>query len=346
MKRAHGSHRTMSAVVVRDGACALVRDWPVPKPCSDEVLIKVVATAVNRLDTIQRRGRAMPPPGVTEVLGLEVAGTIVERGATVAAEWQPGVEVMALVPGGAYAEYVAVHASTLMRKPASLSWAAAASLPEAWLTAYQLVHMVGEVQPGETVLIHAAASGVGLAAVQLVAAAGATPLVTVGSAEKLALCVRLGAKGGAIRHDGPWLEAVRALAPGGAVHVALDPVCGDYAAAHLDVLGVDGRWVLYSAMSGAALPANLGATFLASLMRKRIHLKPSLLRSRPQAYKAELVRRFKADALQRVGAPAGFEHRIDREFSGLGSAQAAHDYMESNANSGKIVIAGVGAADA
>ena len=187
----------MQAVLVRDGACAL-EQWPVPEAGPDDVLIRVVATAVNRLDTNQRKGKAAPPPGVTEVLGLEVSGVVERDGAGFVA----GDEVLALVPGGGYAAYVAVHNSTVMRKPADMSWEAAASVPEAWLTAFQLVHMVGEVKAGETVLIHAAASGVGIAAIQLVVAAGATALVTVGSAEKLALCVRLGAKGGALRHDG------------------------------------------------------------------------------------------------------------------------------------------------
>eukprot|EP00966_Prymnesium_polylepis_P135470 3131431-Prymnesium_polylepis.1 len=163
---------------------------------------------------MQRKGKSPVPPGVTSVLGLEAAGVVIGVGADVQ-DVALGDAVLALVPGGGYAEYVAVSAATIMRKPTTLSWAAAASVPEAWLTAYQLVHLVGGVRAGEVVLIHAAASGVGVAAIQLVVAAGAYPVVTVGSSDKLELCKRLGAVGGAVRHDGPWLETVRGAAPGG-----------------------------------------------------------------------------------------------------------------------------------
>ncbi len=150
--------------------------------------------------------------------------------------------VLALVPGGSYAEYVAVDATTVMRKPRSMSWAEAASVPEAWLTA-SLNLRLANVSPGETVLIHAAASGVGVASVQLARAAGARVLVTVGSAAKLELAQSLGASGGALRHDGPWLEAVRAAAPGGKVDAVLDCVAGAYAEQNVEALGVDGRLV-------------------------------------------------------------------------------------------------------
>jgi len=231
---------TMTAVVAVDSTC-VTKPWPVPRALAEEdVLIRVVATAINRLDTMQRRGKSPVPKGVTEVLGLEVAGVVVALGAA-ARGFHVGDRVMALVPGGGYAEYVSVHTATVMHKPRALSWAQAATVPEAWLTA-ALNLQLGRAAAGETVLIHAAASGVGVAAIQLARAAGLRVLVTVGSAnpnpnpspspnpdpgpdsdpdpnpspsqvgsaEKLALATTLGAAGGAIRHDGPWLETVRA----------------------------------------------------------------------------------------------------------------------------------------
>ncbi|KAL1500619.1 hypothetical protein AB1Y20_013271 [Prymnesium parvum] len=328
---------TMRAVVAREGACSVASHWPTPSPGDLEVMIAVKATAVNRLDCMQRAGKAPVPTGVTEVLGLEASGVVVRCGARVR-NFRVGDEVMALAPGGAYAEYLVVDARTVMLKPASLSWAEAASIPEAWLTAYKLVHTVGKVQAGETVLVHAAASGVGMAAVQLVVAAGATALVTVGSAEKLAFCQRLGAAGGAIRHDGPWGETIAALAPGGKVDVVLDCVAGGYASQTLSVLATDGRWVLYSMLSGAALaPEELGKTFLAQLMKKRLSLLATTLRTRPLPYKQRLVEQFVAGALPRLAARR-MEHVIDREFRGLEEAQAAHEYMQADANAGKIVI--------
>ena len=281
------------------------------------------------------------PPGVTTVLGLEAAGVVVAVGAGDVGGLSVGDEVMALLPGGGYAEYVSVDAATVMRKPRALSWAAAASIPEAWLTAFKLVHVVGKVAAGEVVLIHAAASGVGIAAVQLVVAAGATALVTVGSTDKLhMLTSRLGASGGAVRHDGPWLETISGLLPAGhkGVDLVLDPVASGYAKQNLEVLGVDGRWVLYSLLSGPSLPDDLGKTFFGQLAKKRVSLLATTLRTRPRPYKKRLVERFASEVLPLL-ASAKMVHVIDRQFDGLAHAQAAHDYMESNANSGKIVIA-------
>jgi len=172
---------TMTAVAAVDSTC-VAKPWPVPKALAEEeVLIRVAATAINRLDTMQRRGKSPVPKGVTEVVGLEVAGVVVALGAA-ARGFRVGDRVMALVPGGGYAEYVSVHTASVMHKPRALSWAQAAAVPEAWLTA-ALNLQLGRAAAGETVLIHAAASGVGVAAIQLARAAGLHVIVTVGSAE-------------------------------------------------------------------------------------------------------------------------------------------------------------------
>jgi len=226
-----------------------------------------------------------------------------------------------------------------MRKPPSMSWSAAASVSEAWLTAFKLVHLVGQVQTGDTVLLHAAASGVGLAAIQLVVAAGGTAFVTVGTKAKLAQCLSAGAAGGAVRHDGPWLETITTLLPVGSkgVNVVLDPVASGYAKQNLEVMSVDGRWVLYSLLSGPSLPEDVAKSFLGALAKKRISLLATTLRTRPKAFKQHLVSRFSREVLPKLASGA-MVHVIDREFGGLSQAQAAHDYMETNANVGKIVL--------
>jgi D-arabinose 1-dehydrogenase-like Zn-dependent alcohol dehydrogenase len=198
---------TMMAVIARDGKLVVEKAWPTPVPSAGEVLIRVRTTSINRLDTVQRKGFAKPPPGATEVLGLECAGEVAASGAGVS--FRPGDRVMALLPGGGYAEYVSVSALTVMRMPAHLSWAEAGSIAEAWLTAYQLVVLTAGVQPGDVVLIHAACSGVGLAAIQIVTGVlGATAVVTVGSRQKLELCVAHGAVGGAAHTEGEWAAKV------------------------------------------------------------------------------------------------------------------------------------------
>ena len=259
---------TMAAVAARDKRCALQPAWPTPTPKAGEVVIRVQATAINRLDCNQRMGKVPVPPGVTEILGLEAAGVIASVGDGDVGGFRPGDEVMALLPGGGYAEYAAVDAATVMRKPEGLSWSAAASIPEAWLTAFKLVHVVGQVAAGDVVLIHAAASGVGIAATQLVVAAGATALVTVGTREKLDMLVReFAAAGGAVRHDGPWLDKITSLLPSGkkGVDVVLDPVASSYAQQNLDALAIDGKWVLYSLMSGPSIGEETSKTFLAQV---------------------------------------------------------------------------------
>ena len=334
---------TMRAVVVREGKCVLKEDWPTPKPADDEVLIRIRSTAINRLDVLQRLGKAPVPKGVTEVLGLECAGEVVATGkGAESGRFRLGDEVLALVSGGSYAEYVAVHASTVMHKPRALSWEAAGSIPEAWLTAYKLVHTVGKVNQGERVVVHAAASGVGVAAIQLVKAAGAEAFVTVGTDEKLRLCVdKLGAASGAVRHAGPWLPKLQEWlsGSGGAagVQVILDPVASAYAEQNLEALAVDGRWVLYSLLSGPSLPEATSKAFLGSMAKKRLSLLATTLRARPIAYKKALCDAFSRDVLPALAA-ARLEHLVDRTFAGLEHAQAAHDLMETNANIGKIVL--------
>ena len=199
------------------------------------------------------------------------------------------------------------------------------------------------MQPGERAVVHAAASGVGVAAVQLLKAAGAEAFVTVGTQEKLGLCIdKPGAAAGAVRHDGPWLPSLQEwLASsgggGGGVQLVLDPVASAYAEQNLEALAVDGRWVLYSLLSGPALPEASSKAFLGSMAKKRLSLLATTLRARPIAFKKALCDAFSRDVLPELAA-SRLQHLVDRTFSGLEQAQAAHDLMETNANMGKIVL--------
>ena len=336
----------MRGVVAREAQCVVVED--LPEPVADvgslAVVIAVEAAGVNRLDTMQRKGKVKPPPGTTECLGLEVAGKVIASGSGSVAV---GSEVMALVQGGAFAERVVVHEATVMPKPPGLSMVQAAAVPETWLTAFQLLFMVGQVKAGDTVLLHAAASGVGIAATQLAVAAGATVVTTASSEEKLAAVAKLGAAGGvATPRDPatglllePWLPKALALLPDGKTgfDVVLCCVGGAYAEQNVTALATDGRYVLYSLLTGPNM-GDVAGTFLSKIMAKRGSLLATTLRGRPVEYKAELVRRFGASGALEKLASGEYTIVIDKEFSGLGALQAAHDHMESNANIGKIVL--------
>ena len=332
----------MRGVVARDGKAVVVDDIAEPTCGSTDVVIAVRATAVNRLDTLQRRGKAAAPAGASEVLGLEVSGVVCEVGAAVST-YAVGDEVCALVTGGAFAERVAADAGTVLRKPERLTFEEAAAVPETWLTAYQLLFFVAKIKAGETCLLHAAASGVGVAATQLATKKGARVVATASTAEKVAVATRLGAVGGvAVPRDaaGPlasWVGDAKARVGGRGFDVVLDCVAASYAAMNLDALAVDGRWVLYSLLTGPKLDDATAAAFLGKLLAKRASLVATTLRGRPTAYKAELVAAFAEDTAFEAGF-AGYEVVIDRVFSGLDATQDAHDYMESNANVGKIVV--------
>ena len=337
---------SMRGVVARDGQCVVVSDLPEPSAASGstDVVIAVEAAGVNRLDTMQRKGKAKPPPGTTECLGLEVAGKVLS---SASGKFDVGAEVMALVSGGAFAEKVVCPEETVMLKPANLSMTQAAAVPETWLTAYQLLFMVAGVQPGDAVLLHAAASGVGIAATQLATQFGASVVATASSREKVECCVGLGAVGGVETPRSPegallepWLPKALALLPEGkkGFDVILCCVGGAYAEQNLEALAVDGKIVLYSLLTGPNM-GDVASEFLRKLMAKRGSLLATTLRGRHTGYKRDLVERFcESGALEKL-ASGQFKIIIDREYSGLESLKEAHAHMESNANIGKIILA-------
>jgi len=333
----------MRGVVALNGSCVVKDDVEVPTLKASEVLVEVRATAVNRLDTMQRSGVAKAPPGASEVLGLEVAGVILEVGSTASDKFAIGDEVLSLVSGGGYGAKCAAEASATMKKPKNISWTQAASIPEVWLTAFQLLFVIAKVQRGDTVLIHAAASGVGCAAVQLARDAGAHVVTTASNSAKIDFTKTLGAHDGIVvpRSTESWQRETSLK-----FDVILDCVGAQYAADNLAVLNTDGRWVLYSLLSGGDISNSflvdskkpLAATFLPTLMAKRGSLLGTLLRGRSVAYKADLVDRFQQEGKLEKIQNGTFKLIVDKSFNGLRSAQAAHDYMESNVNIGKITI--------
>ncbi|XP_058255455.1 quinone oxidoreductase PIG3 [Hemibagrus wyckioides] len=309
---------------------------PKPKPKDGEVLIKISATALNRADLLQRKGLYPAPPGASEILGLEAAGVVTGFGPGLKGNFNLGDKVMALLSGGGYAEYVAVPEELLMPVPSHLTLYEAAAIPEAWLTAYQLLHFIAQVKEGESVLIHAGASGVGTAAIQLARLFHAVPLVTAGSPDKLKIAVKLGAAAGFNYKDGDFSEKILQFTQGRGVDIILDCIGGSYWEKNVRSLAMDGRWVLYGVMGGKAVDGDL----LGKLLFKRGHILSSLLRSRSLQYKAELIGSFIEQALphfQPTDLSMSLRPIIDTMFK-MEHIAEAHSYMEANKNTGKIII--------
>ncbi|XP_040283372.1 quinone oxidoreductase PIG3 [Bufo bufo] len=312
-----------------------IKEVPRPVPKEGEVLVEVHASALNRADLLQRRGKYPPPPGASQILGLEAAGTVAALGPGVDGHWKIGDRVMALLAGGGNAQYIAVPTYQLIPIPQGMSYTDAAAIPEAWLTAFQLLHLVGKVQKGETVLIHAGASGVGTAAIQLCRLAGAVPIVTAGSADKIEIAKKLGAAAGfnyKVEDFGKkFLEATNNVG----ADIILDCVGATHWEKNLECLNTDGRWVVYGLMGSGEINGDL----LSKLLWKRGNLIGSLLRSRSGKYKAELVKAFTEQALPYFapGCPIHLRPIVDSVYP-LQKIADAHQRMEENKNTGKIVL--------
>ncbi len=324
----------MKAVIMRGtgGVEVLhIGDHPDPRPKADELLVRIRATALNRADLLQRRGRYPPPEGVTEILGLEMAGEIEAFGSGCEG-WNPGDRVFALLPGGGYAQKTAVPAGMAMRIPDRLSYEEAAAIPEAFLTAYHNLFSLGGMTTGMTVLVHAGGSGVGTAAIQLIREAGGVCLVTAGSPAKIGRCRDLGAQEGWNYREGSFAPWVAAQTNGRGADLILDSVGGPYFGQNIASLAADGKLILIGTMGGAvAEPINL-----LDLVFRRIQILASSLRSLEPARKVDLTQRFSGFALPRF-ADGRLNPVIDSVFDWTDVANA-HLRMESNANVGKIVL--------
>ncbi|XP_048209284.1 quinone oxidoreductase PIG3 [Perognathus longimembris pacificus] len=306
-----------------------------PRPAEGEVLLKVAASALNRADLLQRQGQYDPPPGASSILGLEASGHVAELGPGCQGHWKIGDSAMALLPGRGQAQYVTVPEELLMPIPEGLTMPQAAAIPEAWLTAFQLLHLCGHVQAGDSVLIHAGSSGVGTAAIQLARKAGAIPLVTAGSPHKLHLAERLGAAAGFNYKQEDFAEATLKFTKGAGVNLILDCIGGSYWEKNVNCLALDGCWVLYGLMGGA----DISGPLFSKLLFKRGSLITSLLRSRDKKYKQMLVEAFTEQILPHFSkeGPLRLLPVLDRVYP-VTEIQAAHEYMEANKNMGKIVL--------
>ena len=322
----------MKAVWVREpgGPEVLeIREVPPPRPQPREILVRVKAASVNRADILQRRGKYPPPPGASPILGLDIAGVVEARGPE-ARRWKQGDRVFGLIPGGGYAQYAVIHEDLAMPIPESMSFEEAAAIPEVFLTAYQALFWLGRLQPGEWVLIHAGASGVGTAAIQLAREHGAHVAVTAGSPRKLEACRALGAEIGVNYRQESFEKVIRERV--GGVDLILDFVGAPYWRPNLAVLRLDGRLVLLATLGGGEVKG----FDLRELLRKRLTLMGSTLRNRSLEYKIRLTREFAEYALPRF-ASGKLRPVIDTVFPWQRVADA-HRRIEANENIGKIVL--------
>jgi NADPH2:quinone reductase len=303
---------------------------PLPELKPGEVLIKTAAAGVNRPDLLQRQGHYPPPPGASDIPGLEVAGTIAKLGEKVSG-WKVGDEVCALLAGGGYAEYCAVPAPQCLPVPKGLSLAQAASLPETFFTVWSNVFERAAIRPGETLLVQGGTSGIGVAAIQMARAFGHRVFATAGSAEKCAACVALGAERAINYKTEDFVEVVKNSTGGKGVSVILDMVGGDYVPRELKALADDGRIVFIAYLGGSKATVDLG-----EILRRRLTLTGSALRARPVEFKAQI-----ADALRAKVWPlieAGKIKPVIYATFKLSEAAKAHLLMESGAHIGKIVL--------
>jgi len=303
---------------------------PTPEPGQNEVLVRVAAAGVNRPDVMQRQGRYPPPPGASDIPGLEIAGEVVALGPG-ASGVALGDRVTALLPGGGYAAYAVAAAPLCLPVPANLSMIEAAAIPETFFTVWTNLFDRGGLKAGETVLIHGGTSGIGTTAIQLAHAWGARVFATAGTPDKARACERLGAARGIDYHAEDFVEMVRKETDGKGVNVILDMVAAAYLARNLDALAVEGRLVVISLIGGARAELNLN-----TIMSKRLTLTGSTLRIRSVAQKAVV-----ADGVRRHVWPliaAGRVKPVVHATFPLAQASEAHRLMESSKHIGKIVL--------
>jgi putative PIG3 family NAD(P)H quinone oxidoreductase len=322
-----------------------VTDVPVPTPAADEVLVRVHATALNRADLLQRRGLYPNPfPTAHDIPGMEFAGEVVAAPATSAApattaaapaRFKPGDHVMGIVSGGAYAEYVTIPAAQAMRTPHGMSLADAAAIPEVFITAWDALVLQGGLKPGGTALVHAGASGVGTAAIQICRAMGARIIVTCsgarGGVDKVQACRDLGASLVVDYTTQDFVKEVADFTQGRGVEVVLDVIGGDYTVRNVACLALRGRIIQVGTMAGPSKDFNV-----ASLMGKRASIIGTVLRPRPKEEKIAVSQAF-AEALLPDFDAGVLKPVIDKRFT-LDQIVEAHRHMEANANIGKIVV--------
>ncbi|MCX7693935.1 MAG: NAD(P)H-quinone oxidoreductase [Tepidimonas taiwanensis] len=306
---------------------------PRPQPGEGEVLIRVSASGINRPDVLQRRGHYAPPPGASDLPGLEVAG-VIESGdveAMEAAGLRIGQRVCALLAGGGYAEYCVAPVGQVLPVPHGWSDVEAAGLPETFFTVWSNVFDRGRLQAGETLLVHGGASGIGVTAIQMARAMGAQVIVTVGSRNKASACLRLGAAHAILYREQDFVAEVKRHTQGRGADVILDMVAGPYVARDIECLADDGRLVIIAVQGGTDARFDAG-----QVLRRRLTITGSTLRPRPVAFKAAIARELRRHVWPLIerGAIRPVVHRV------LPAAQAAqaHALMEADTHVGKIIL--------
>jgi putative PIG3 family NAD(P)H quinone oxidoreductase len=323
----------MHAITIPEpgGPEALVwAEVPDPVPGEGEVLVEVVATAVNRADLMQRQGFYPPPPGAPAYPGLECAGRIAALGPGVSG-WAVGDEVCALLGGGGYAEKVAVPAGQLLPVPEGLELRQAAALPEVTCTVWSNVFMVAHLRPGETLLVHGGSSGIGTMAVQLAKAAGARVAVTAGTKEKLDFCADLGADVLINYREQDFVEEVRRATDGAGADVILDNMGAKYLARNVDALAVNGRLAIIGMQGGRRAELDIG-----TLLGKRAAVSATSLRARPAAEKAAIVAAVREHVWPLL-ADGQVRPVVDRELP-MSDAAEGHRVLEESGHIGKVLL--------
>jgi len=323
----------MKAVIVEkpgDERALKLAEVPDPVPKDDELLIRVRCAGLNRADLMQRQGFYPPPPGASDIIGLECAGEVIAVGGS-APGWRVGERAMALLPGGGYAEKAAVHFGSAMKVPAALSDEEAAGIPEVFLTAFLNIFMLAGIEAGDTVLVHGGGSGVGTAAIALLKEAGVRSIVTAGTDAKCEQCLKIGAAVAINYKHGPFAPQVKTATNGRGVDMILDSIGGAYLAPNIESLALGGRLVLIGLMQGTRAEIDL-----AQVVRRHLKIYGSTLRTRPAAEKAGIVSAF----LARFGAALEAGRLRAPIYKTLPAADApeAHRIMQASEHFGKIIL--------
>ncbi|OQR98293.1 NAD(P)H quinone oxidoreductase [Thraustotheca clavata] len=325
----------MQAVLIStfgDASVLQVGPRTLPVPGIGEVLIKVHAAGVNRLDILQRQGKYPPPPGASDILGLDIAGEIVQAGpSTDLKGFKIGDRVCALLPGGGYAEYCTAAIDVCLPVPKGWSMVEAASLPETYFTVWSNVFQRGKLTEGETLLVQGGSSGIGVTAIQIATQLGHTVWVTAGNAEKCQACEALGANRAINYREEDFVAVVKELSSGRGVDVILDMVAGDYVSREMNCLADDGRLVIIALQRGASAQIDLS-----QFLRRRLTVTGSGLRSRDVSFKAQIARELR-EKIWPLLDNGQIKPIIYKTFP-MAQASAAHELMESSEHIGKIML--------
>lgn len=305
-------------------------NFPKPKVADEEILVEMKAAGLNRADILQRMGKYPPPQGASNVLGLEISGIVVEKGSKVF-KWNIGDKVFGLIPGGGYAQYAVIHEDMAMKIPDSLTFEQAAAIPEAFLTAFQAIVWLAELKPAEFILIHAGASGVGTAAIQISRELGAKIIITA-SAEKHFICKELGAEVLIDYKTQIFRDIVMRTTNNYGVDVIIDFIGGNYFKDNIDSLTRDGRLILLATLSGG----KVSDFDVRQILLKRLKIIGTTLRLRSIDYQIKLTKDFKEFALEKI-ASGRIKPVIDKIYDWKDIIEA-HKRMEENKNIGKIVM--------